>query len=961
MHSTIIDIHDLADGVDRKQLSLIRQRFIELNQQRCQRTAEALSERQQQFLTLLPLLFHVNHPMLPGYFSHQAACGIHHYTPGKDELHIAKTLARSFSYNRDLTASRPAIDALFVMGSMGTIAQSDTSDLDIWICHADDLPAQALADLHSKCQRISQWAEQHIHLEAHFFLMNCQSFRDGRAAQLSSEGSGSAQHFLLLDEFYRTALWLAGKVPLWWFVPASQENNYDSYTNTLLSKRFLPEKDVIDFGGLPKIPPSEFIGAGIWQLYKSIEAPHKSVLKLLLLETYASDTNSEPLALTFKRAIYQSTPDANALDPYVMIYQRLEEYLNHRAQPQRLELVRRCFYFKVNKPLTRGSRSLRKSWQRLLLESLVHQWHWQPHHLHLLDSHLNWKAPQVIAERTLLVNELSNSYRLLSEINKNNFTQATITNDELMILGRKLHAAFERKAGKIEWINPGISGDLREEALCFVQEEYDGQARWHLYRGSHQELQMRTTPAEPIKRSRNLVELLLWSYCNGILTLETKLDVISNSFQFSNIQRQQVLQSLHQWLPLPLPPVAHEQFKQGAHPTRLLLLFNLGVEPQAELHKKGMQMLSNQRDALGYSGFRENLVLTVDVVQINTWQEIVCRHYASDALINSLLHYLRLLPPGRGLALPELTIRCFSSGQGTIITQRLEELWRDIIACYYSNTRPRNSRYIFEMGDEYVLLQFLQQQPHIIRYKTYEKLLEKLGNAQLDYSPIVIDRYGLRDKPLKLFVEALAMPDVHVFYQLHQPEKPCASLTVIDEKGSLFTTEMPYHNQQTLLRPLSRFIRAAMERQSLNGEVSLQQLTMQSVQFFEVMGNVKQQQGYLEQRKVNSDISQLGFVNIQVIAEPDADGHIRYTLYCNQQEFSTLEYGAGLFQAVARYIFQQRLGGEVYPCYITDLDLSLCRDLIAPQTGLQLSHYLQVKADLENRLTQALQALVPRG
>ena len=960
MFSKTIDIHDLDQGVDRKQLNLVRQRFIELNQQRYQRTAAALSDRQQQFLSLLPLLFHVNHPMLPGYFSHQTACGIHQYTPGKEELRIAKNLARSFNYNRDLIASQSAIDALFVMGSIGTIAQSDSSDLDIWICHTDNLSPEALADLHTKCQRISQWAEQHIHLEAHFFLMNCQSFREGKVAKLSSEGSGSAQHFLLLDEFYRTALWLAGKVPLWWFVPASQEQDYDNYTNTLLTKRFLREKDVIDFGGIPSIPQNEFIGAGIWQVYKGIEAPYKSVLKLLLLETYASDTDSEPLALTFKRAIYQDTPDANTLDPYVMIYQRLEDYLGSRAQHQRLELVRRCFYFKVNKPLTRGSRSPQKSWQRLLLESMVQQWQWQAHHLHLLDDHLSWKAPQVIAERTLLVNELSNSYRLLSEINKNHFTQATITNEELMILGRKLHAAFERKAGKIEWINPGISRDLHEESLSLVQERRDEQDLWQLYRGSYAELQLRHTAVEPIKRSRNLVELLLWSYCNGILNMDTKLDVISNSFQLSNIQRQQVLQSLHQWLPLPLPPLSHEQFKQSAQPTRLLLLFNLGVEPQAELHKKGMQMLSNQRDALGYSGFRENLVLTVDVVQINTWQEIVCRHYAGDALINSLLHYLRMLPPGRGLALPELTIRCFSSGQGAIITQRLEELWRDIIACYYSNTRPRNSRYILEMGDEYLLLQFLQQQPHIIRYKTYEKLLEKLGNAQLDYSPIVIDRYGLRDKPLKLFADALNMPGVYVFYQLQTyTEQPLASVTVIDEKGSLFTTEMPYHNQQTLLRPLSRFIRAAMERQSLHGDVSLQQLKMQSVQFFEVMGNVKQQQGYLEQRKVNSDISQLGFINIQVIAEPDIDGHIRYTIYCNQQEFSTLEYGEGLCQAVARYILQQRIGGERYPCYITDLDLSLCRDLIAPQTGLQLSHYLQVKADLEDRLTRALNAIAP--
>lgn len=955
MLTTTIDIHDINEGVDRKQLNLVRQRFLDLNQQRYQRTSAALSDRQQQFLTLLPLLFHVNHPMLPGYFSHQTACGIYNYTPGKDELRIAKSLARSFNYSRDLITNTSAIDAIFVMGSVGTIAHSESSDLDIWICHNAELHPEELANLQNKCQRISQWAEQHIHLEAHFFLMDSQCFREGTIAKLSSEGSGSAQHFLLLDEFYRTALWLAGKVPLWWFVPASQEENYDEYSNILLTKRFIRTKDVIDFGGIPSIPKNEFIGAGIWQLYKGIEAPYKSVLKLLLLETYASDTEDEPLALTLKRAIYQDTPQADALDPYVMIYHRLEKYLSHGDQHQRLELIRRCFYFKVNKPLTRGMRGAQKSWQRLLLESLVSQWHWQHHHLHLLDDRLTWKAPQVIAERTLLVNELSHSYRLLSDIHKNNFSPAAITNEELMILGRKLHAAFERKAGKIEWINPGISRDLHEQSLSIVQERHEEQDRWHMYRGSYSELNLRNTTVEPIKRSRNLVELLCWSHCNGIHTLDTKLDIVSNSFHLTNIQRQQLLQTLHQWLPLPLPPIPHEQFKQSAQPTRLLLLFNIGCEPQADLHKKGMQMLSNQRDALGYSGFRENLVLTVDVIQSNSWQEIVCRHYSADALINSLLHYLRMLPPGRGLALPELTIRCFSSGQGNVITQRLEELWRDIIACYYSGTRPRNSRYVLEMGDEYLLLQFLQQQPHITRYKTYEKLLEKLGNAQLDYSPIVIDRHGLRDKPLKLFGDAISIRGIYVFYQIQQqPEHAYVTLSVIDEKGSLFTTDMPYHNQQTLLRPLHRFLRSAMERQSLNGDVSPQQIAMQSIQFFEVMGNVRQQQGYLELRKVASDISQLDFVNIQAIAEPDADNNITYSIYCDQREFSTLDYGEALFATVARFILKHRSGGERYPCYITDLDLSLCRDLIAPQTGLQLSHYLQVKAELERRLNLAL-------
>lgn len=960
MLPTTIDIHDIQQGVDRKQLNLVKQRFLELNQLRYQRTRAALSDRQQQFLALLPLLFHVNHPMLPGYYSHHTACRIYNYKPGKEELDLAKSFARSFKYNRDTVAYQPAIEAIFVMGSIGTIAQSDSSDLDIWICHGANSSEQELADLQVKCQRLSVWAEQSIHLEAHFFLMESQRFRDGKISKLSSENSGSAQRYLLLDEFYRTAVWLAGKVPLWWFVPASRERDYEGYSTALLSKRFIRAGEIIDFGGIPAIPPNEFIGAGIWQVYKGIEAPYKSVLKLMLLETYASDTNSEPLALTLKRAIYQDSPQPDDLDPYVMIYRRLEEYLKNREQYQRLELVRRCLYFKVNKPLTHPSRSPKKSWQRLLLESMVQQWGWQAHQLHELDSRSSWKALLVINERSLLVEELSNSYRLLTDIHKNAFSDAAITNEELMILGRKLHAAFERKAGKIEWINPGISRDLHELSLCVVQERHEEQNRWQIYRGSSTELALRKTPAEAIKRGRNLIELLFWCHCNGILTPNSKLDIISEKFHLTNVQRQQLVQTFNQWLPLPLPTLAHERFKQSTYCARLLLLFNLGAEPQAELYKRGLQLLSDQRDALGYSGFRENLVLTADVIQINSWQEVVCRHYDNDALVNSLLHYLRMLPPGRGLALPELTIRCFSTGQGSAITQRLEELWRDIIACYYSGTRPRSSRYVLEMGDEYLLLQFLQQQPHLTRYKTYEKLLEKLGNAQIDYSPIVIDRYGLRDKPLKLFGDVISFPGIYLFYQIQSDahlQQQYARISVIDEKGSLFTTEMPFYNQLSLLRPLHRFIRAAITRESLHNEISPQQAALHSVQFFEIVGNLKLHQGCAEARTVTSDIGHLAFVNIRAIAEPGAEGNITYTIYCNQREFSTLEYGDQLLATVARYILMHRRKNEPYPCYITDLDLSLCRDLIAPQTGLQLSHYLQIKTSIERELNRALQDL----
>jgi adenylate cyclase, class 1 len=213
MTSQVIDTHHIDEGLDRKQLAQLKQRFLNLNQQRFERACTSLSERQQQFILLLPLLFHVNHPMLPGYISGSTPAGIYGFKPDKETLRMARILARSFQYTRDFTEKTLGIEALFLMGSAGSIAQSDTSDLDIWVCHNPHLNSAQYQALERKCELISQWAAQYIHLETHFFLMTGDSFQNGKCSNLSSEASGSAQHYLLLDEFYRTALWIAGKVP----------------------------------------------------------------------------------------------------------------------------------------------------------------------------------------------------------------------------------------------------------------------------------------------------------------------------------------------------------------------------------------------------------------------------------------------------------------------------------------------------------------------------------------------------------------------------------------------------------------------------------------------------------------------------------------------------------------------------------------------------------------------------
>jgi adenylate cyclase class 1 len=100
------------------------------------------------------------------------------------------------------------------------------------------------------------------------------------------------------------------------------------------------------------------------------------------------------------------------------------------------------------------------------------------------------------------------------------------------------------------------------------------------------------------------------------------------------------------------------------------------------------------------------------------------------------------------------------------------------------------------------------------------------------------------------------------------------------------------------------------------------------------------------------------FVDIQAIANRDSRGELEFDIYCDQQEFSVLEYGDQLIPAVAHYIHAQRKSGGDYPCYITDLGLPHDLELHDYQNDLQTVQYLHYKQAIEASLNNALKQLV---
>lgn len=938
-------------GVDRKVLKQLKKRFLHLNQTRLQRARLALGERQQLLVDLLPLLFHVNHPMLPGFNGSDTPKGVSFFEPDPQQLRLAKTLARSFNYRKDLHQRRPLIDSLFMMGSVGTIAHSDSSDLDIWVCHKPELGAEAQQTLQHKCDLISHWAAQQLAVEAHFFLMSPDSEGAVSVSPMNAESSGSAQYHLLLDEFYRSAIWLAGKTPLWWWVPAKYEHEYSHFTEQLLKKRFVRKQEVVDFGPITHIPPNEYLGAGIWQLYKGIDAPHKSLLKLLLLEAYALTPEAEPLALTLKRDVYRTEPDANTLDAYVQIYRCIENYMQRSDQQERLDIARHCFYFKVDKPLTRKPSQSHKSWQRLLLEQITADWQWDQAQLSHLDRRRLWKTPQVQKERDRLVAELSKSYRLLSGISRNALAEAAISSRELAILGRKLHAAYERKAGKIEHLNPGISHDL-SEAYLGIEKTGETTAPWRLYKHLHPHFMPEEHSRVHLKSAGNLSELLIWAYRNGIMTRTSQLTIRQSGLLFS-LREHELLQSIAQWLPTHTLTADHQAFMEPAVITGQLIIINLGELPYPELYEQGLEKISDHSDALNYSGYKDNLIKRIDVASINSWQEIIVRGFTDNPLAEALLYYLRQTPPSARSKPPHIVIRCLSPQLARVITRRAETLWSDIAACFYTGTRPANSRYIFNADEVYYVLQFHQDMPNLYTATDLPQLLDILSRAQHQWSPVVVDRHSLQKHPLAAISATLHNPGIYLFYER---QTTCVIYTLVDSGGALWQTRLEPAPDNNYLHPLLHFIRAAQERLSTDSLTPYEPLMGEAQEVYRYRLTRSDNGSYYAVQQNSQPLSVQGaFIDITVIAEP-RDREIVYQLYCEERRFSAED--GDVYLQVARYIYQHRRQDKHYHCYISNLDLTACADLIAPETGLRLIHYLQHKQAIEEKLNARLQALI---
>jgi len=929
-----IDLGAPGSDIGKRELISISRRFQYLHQQRLQRIQQFLLPHQRLFLELLPLLFHSNYPALPGFVSSSTPFGIPNYLPSKRSLGYAKKLSTSFSFKKRALKSY-SIDAIFLMGSAGSVAYSTSSDLDIWLCHRSDLDSNEIEELQQKASSVEQWGVT-LGLEVHFFLINTEGFRRGEGCPISTENCGSIQHHLLLEEFYRTGLYIAGKIPVWWLVPSHQEQSYNDYVTHLKNKRFIQNIATLDFGGLETIPPEEFIGASLWHLYKAINSPYKSLIKLLLMEAYASTfPDTIWVSLTLKRAIYEGNTNLDQLDSYILMYQKVEEYLSARGETDRLNLIRYCFYQKVHE-LNNTNQTLSMNSSRDFLESMASKW--DSSRLQRAHESKHWNIHDTLEEYKLVTEELINSYRLLNQFAGRFANDQNPENDELKLLGRKLYSVFERKPGKIDVIYTGLDVRLHQEQLVIQEVQFaDDEQGWVLFTNAPgSDLSASQTP---IKKSRSLLELLTWISVNGLYNASTRIRLETESSNVKKSEIRLIHDSISKFLKQKRPDSDQLEIYTSSPDLHATALFiNIGDDPMST-RKDGLQTASNRGDALSFGSMRSILIRSIDQVVLTTWQEIlIYRHLELKGLLDCFCDILN--QSGKSIDKISFECFCFASTRSQPIASRIKETFEQIRSIFADQSTSTSSRFILRGGRAFYIFSRTDSVVQYWHVVDETHLLTELTSPQPHFSSVVFDHEAVTTSPIPYIYE-LNKPGVVQVFCTTIPKK--TDIYILDERGSLYCQQREYTSVQILLEPYNLFLESVFRRYAFLADITIEYYSLDQQTLDDFL---------IEPIQFKTKVGHQS-INIRVSADELALNETAYTIYCNDKEFSSMEYGDALFRQVAHHIFQIRQSGKRYPICVDAIDVPLKILGIDVVSQLQTIHLLQYRQKIEQRLDQA--------
>lgn len=791
-------------------IETLKQRLDAINQLRLERATASMSETFSKVYSLLPVLFHYHHPMMPGYIEGNVPHGVCFFSPDAEQLKWLQPFERFLSTNNQANGELP-ITGIYSMGSTSSVGQSHCSDIDVWVCHPSWLDNEEKRSLQKKCTLIEQWAAS-LGIDVTVFLIDENRFRHNASGHLGGEDCGSTQHILLLDEFYRTAVRMAGKRLLWTMVPVEEEQHYDEYVMGLYAQGVLTPNEWLDLGGLGELSAAEYFGASLWQLYKSVDSPYKAVLKSILLESYSWDyPHGKLLALEFKRHLHAGEIVCYGLDSYCLMLERVTRYLTEINDSTRLDLIRRCFYLKVCEKLSEDEDDQCSGWRRDVLSQLVESWGWSAERLAVLDTRNQWKIERVREAHNELLDTMMQSYRNLIRFARRNNLSVSASPQDIGVLTRKLYAAFEALPGKVTLVNPQISPDLSEEHLTFiyVPEGRANRSGWYLY---NQAPQIDTIIGhQPLEYNRYLNKLVAWAYFNGLLTENTQVHMHHGKSQCDERKLLELMHDVSSHFPIRLPAPTPKALYSPCEIRHLAIIVNLEKDPTQVYSEQVVHVDFRKLDIFSFGESQQCLISSIDLLYRNSWNEVRTLHFSGEQCMLEALKTI-LGKMHQDAAPPEaVEVFCYSEHLRGLIRTRVQQLVSECIELRLSSNRHEPGRFkALRIAGQTWGLFFERLNVSVQKLENAVEFYGAISHNKLHGWPVKLQAKG--DNHLPAVVDGYASEGIVQFFFENTPDNTGFNIYVLDEANRVEIYSHCEGSKEELVRDVSKFYSSSHDR-----------------------------------------------------------------------------------------------------------------------------------------------------
>lgn len=498
--------------------------FLNYNRLRCQYAYDMDAEKASVVFEIIPVLLSINEVDLPGYVSGgDSGCGV--YAVGSSYQlgqvirdYFPETRRRTIPFQSYLI-KRPLIESLFLLGSVGTVAQTAQSDFDYWVCiDKRRCTRRSIQALEEKTAQIAYWCKSSFGMDVHFFILDLKQVRRNDFGKVDEESSGSSQKKFLKEECYRTMLLVSGKIPFWWVVPSGiNRESYQMTWKNFTRKAPMDAVDFVDLGFLEGVSRGEFLGNALWQLSKGIKDPFKALIKMAMMEVYLSDEyDGSLLCETLKGRVLGEGRFLKDMDPYLLMVETVLDFYREQDRVAHMDLVKKAFYLKSQPGITRTKiRTKIDDYKVDVFSELMDRWDWHLDMVEDLNQIGNWSYGRQLKFSTEINRFFSSTYRRLSEGLRAREKQE-IDQYDLEVLGRKLIVLFSRKRYKLR-LTPFLTGRRLILNRCIFQYERKRakQKRWDLYDATLYPTERRKLRWK-IFSAESVVKVAAWLVNNGL-------------------------------------------------------------------------------------------------------------------------------------------------------------------------------------------------------------------------------------------------------------------------------------------------------------------------------------------------------------------------------------------------------------------------------------------------------------